>query len=80
MFVAQLPGTCIVPEGYDFVYPSPGSDVEYGGNPDRYTILCEACSPLDVADDPTSFFNSETNTSCVLHDRSRDDTDVNIVI
>uniref|UniRef100_A0A060TG46 ARAD1D20262p n=1 Tax=Blastobotrys adeninivorans TaxID=409370 RepID=A0A060TG46_BLAAD len=41
MWVSQLEGMCKVPEGKDFVYPEPGDNVEYGGEPQLYTTICD---------------------------------------
>lgn len=46
MFVANLQGHCMVPEGYDFVYPNVGPDVEYGGDVDFYTDICANKPPF----------------------------------
>jgi hypothetical protein len=47
LFVAQIPGACTVEEGYDFIYPDPGLDVEFRGTSDNYTIICEDCYDLN---------------------------------
>lgn len=43
LFGAQIPSTCTVEEGYDFIYPEPGYDVQYRSTQDNFTIICQEC-------------------------------------
>lgn len=75
MFVAQIPGTCVIAEGYEFVYPEPGKQIEYGGDPENYTIICEECYPSRPVAQAvfgvgiTEFWKNEYNMSCVMRNR-----------
>lgn len=40
MFKAQMEGDCVVEEGYDYIFPDPGPDIEYGSTHGRLTTKC----------------------------------------
>lgn len=79
MFVAQVPGSCVVAEGYEYIYPEPGPQVEYGGDPENYTIVCEECFPTKPSSTATQyifgsdiqFWKNEYNMTCVIKNRQK---------